>query len=36
VALRAARTGAEVTGIDLAPALIEIARKNTAAQGLTA
>lgn len=35
VALRAARTGAEVTGIDLAPALIEIARKNTAAQGLT-
>jgi SAM-dependent methyltransferase len=34
VALRAARTGAEVTGIDLAPALIEIARKNAAAQGL--
>jgi SAM-dependent methyltransferase len=34
VALRAARTGAEVTGVDLAPALIEIARKNAAAQGL--
>jgi ubiquinone/menaquinone biosynthesis C-methylase UbiE len=34
VALRAARTGAEVTGIDLAPALIETARKNAAAEGL--
>jgi SAM-dependent methyltransferase len=34
VALRAARTGAEVTGVDLAPALIEAARKNAAAQGL--
>jgi ubiquinone/menaquinone biosynthesis C-methylase UbiE len=35
VALRAARTGADVTGVDLAPALIETARKNAAAQGLT-
>jgi SAM-dependent methyltransferase len=34
VALRAARTGAEVTAVDLAPALIETARKNAAAQGL--
>jgi SAM-dependent methyltransferase len=34
VALRAARTGAEVTGVDLAPALIETARGNAAAQGL--
>jgi SAM-dependent methyltransferase len=34
VALRAARAGAEVTGVDLAPALIELARKNAAAQGL--
>ena len=32
VALRAARTGAEVTGVDLAPALIEIARRNAATQ----
>jgi SAM-dependent methyltransferase len=34
VALRAARTGAQVTGIDLAPALIETARSKAAAQGL--
>jgi SAM-dependent methyltransferase len=34
VALRAARAGAEVTGVDLAPALIELAGKNAAAQGL--
>jgi SAM-dependent methyltransferase len=34
VALRAARTGAEVTGVDLAPALIQTARRNAAAQGL--
>lgn len=35
VALRAAQTGAEVTGVDLAPALIEIAQRNAAAQGLS-
>jgi ubiquinone/menaquinone biosynthesis C-methylase UbiE len=34
VALLAARAGAEVTGQDLAPALIETARENAAAQGL--
>ena len=34
VALRAAKTGAEVTGVDLAPALIEIARRNAATLGL--
>jgi ubiquinone/menaquinone biosynthesis C-methylase UbiE len=34
VALHAARAGADVTGVDLAPASIEAARKNAAAQGL--
>jgi SAM-dependent methyltransferase len=34
VALRAAQSGAEVTGTDLAPALVEIARRNAAARGL--
>lgn len=35
VALRAARAGAEVTGLDLAPALIETARRLAAQEGLT-
>jgi ubiquinone/menaquinone biosynthesis C-methylase UbiE len=34
VALRAARAGAEVTGLDLAPALIETARSRAAEEGL--
>ena len=34
VALRAARAGAEVTGVDLAPALIETARRLAADEGL--
>lgn len=34
VAFRAARAGAEVTGLDLAPALIETARRLAAAEGL--
>jgi SAM-dependent methyltransferase len=34
VAFRAARLGADVTGIDLAPALIETARRHAAEQGL--
>ena len=34
VALRAARAGADVTGVDLAPALIETARRNASAEGL--
>ncbi len=34
VALRAARAGAEVTGLDLAPGLIETAKRLAAAQGL--
>src|SRR5438552_14546748 len=35
VALRAARAGADVTGLDLAPRLIETARRLAAAEGLT-
>lgn len=35
VALLAARGGADVTGLDLAPALIETARRKSAAQGLS-
>jgi SAM-dependent methyltransferase len=34
VALRAARAGAEVTGIDIAPALIRVAKQNAAEQDL--
>src|SRR3954470_11894100 len=34
VAERAARAGADVTGVDLAPALIDTARERAAAQGL--
>jgi SAM-dependent methyltransferase len=34
VALRAARTGARVTGVDLAPALVETARRRADEQGL--
>ena len=34
VALRAARAGAEVTGLDLAPSLIETARRRAAEEGL--
>jgi SAM-dependent methyltransferase len=35
VALRAARAGAEVTGLDLAPGLIETARRRAAEEGLS-
>jgi len=35
VALRAARAGADVTGLDLAPALVETARRQAAEQNLT-
>ena len=34
VALRAARMGAEVTGVDLAPALVALAKENATAAGL--
>lgn len=34
VAVRAARAGADVTGVDIAPALVEAARRITAAEGL--
>jgi SAM-dependent methyltransferase len=34
VALRAARAGAEVTGVDLAPSLVETARRRAAEEGL--
>src|SRR5258708_39188640 len=36
LALRAARAGADVTGIDLAPKLIDTARRLAAAEGLAA
>ena len=35
VALRAARTGAEVTGVDLAPALVEMARRRADHEGVS-
>lgn len=35
IALRAARAGAEVTGLDLAPALLETARKRAGEEGLS-
>jgi len=36
VALRAARAGADVTGVDLAPALVETARRRAGHEGLSA